>query len=238
VIDIQDLTRTLPAHEPDLAVVLDRLARKRRARRTRIGLLTGGGALAVVLLAVAAITGPPPAAVPQAAPGQAGSAGPWFAGGPASGTCAAEPLSALLARAVSAGGSIVTATGRLTGTTRPPLHEMRLTSVHTLAGPAIPGGSTGWVPADRPDGNGIHAAWAPGGGLFAIVWPAGERGARVLWVVPRIGGEAVFPPGPCWETIGLGHQYQAGPLDRIPGAAPARDYQAIPLVTLTGMVPR
>jgi hypothetical protein len=65
---------------------------------------------------------------------------------------------------------------------------------------------------------------APGGRLFAIVWPKAvtrDLAGPVLPLAPVVGADVVFTPYGCWDLTGLQPgQYQAStPLRPVPGGA-------------------
>ena len=146
------------------------------------------------------------------------------AGSGAPGSCAAVPLKDSIAAAVRSGGSVIVATGTLTGKSvaastaaagTPAFYAMTLSSVTTLRGPAIAPGSTAWIPGPAPgtvaspENSPLLAA---GGRLFAIVTPrSASPGAAgpTLRLAPVVGGDVVFTPSGCWDVSGLRpSQYQ------------------------------
>jgi hypothetical protein len=143
------------------------------------------------------------------------------------------PLPSQLAAAVRGGGSVIVATGTLTGktvaassSTGGAYYAMTLRAVRTLAGPAITSGSTGWIAgpakgsAVTPEGQSL---WARDGSLFAIVTPAAGAGAPVgpvLRVAPVVNGQVVFTADGCWNVAGLpASRYHGGPLAGLQGPA-------------------
>ena len=146
------------------------------------------------------------------------------------------PLKTQLTAAVRNGASIIVAAGTVTGRSvtgnpaaggAPAFYAMTLRSVRTLRGPAVTPGSTAWSPGP---GRGTTATpvnselLAPGGRLFAIVWPraAGrDSPGPVLQLAPVAGADVVFTPFGCWDLTGLApDQYQAStPLRPVPGGA-------------------
>jgi hypothetical protein len=102
-----------------------------------------------------------------------------------------------------------------------------LRSVQTLRGPAVAPGSTAWTPGPAPGApaNPVNSALlAPGGRLFAIVWPKAATHDLVgptLQLAPIVGADVVFTPYVCWNLNGLQpNQYQAStPLWSVPGGA-------------------
>ena len=162
-------------------------------------------------------------------------------GNPAAGlsladSCTGAPLKSQLAASVHGGASVVVATGRLTGKSAigdpatagvPAFYAMTLQSVQTLRGPAVASGSTVWIPGPAPGtpANPVNSALlAPGGRLFAIVWPKAATHYLVsptLQLAPIVGADVVFTPDVCWNLTGLQpNQYQAStPLRAVPGGA-------------------
>ena len=155
----------------------------------------------------------------------------FFAGPGAAGACTGAPLATQLAAAVHDGASLIVATGSLTGrsvTGAPPVpggapafYAMKLRSVRTLRGPAVASGSTDWIPgpARGTPANPQNAALlAPGGRIFAVVWPGAPVGST-LQLVPIVGTDVVFTPYGCWDLTGLTpDKYQeSSPLLTVPG---------------------
>jgi hypothetical protein len=177
---------------------------------------------AAVVLAVAACSGTSPA--PSSAD----------AGADFSESCITMPLKAQLAAAISGGGSVIVAVGTPTGkwvtgkqatAGAPAFYAMTLRSVRTLRGPAVTSGETAWSPgpAHGTPANPVNSELlAPGGRLFAIVWPkaaAHDLVGPVLQLAPIAGADVVFNPFGCWDLTGLAPgQYQAStPLRPVPG---------------------
>ena len=158
---------------------------------------------------------------------------PVAGGSGSSGSCAAISLKDTIASAVQQGASVIVATGALTGksvTGNPATSEaaafyaMALTSVQTLRGPQVASGSTAWIPGAAPGTSAsvTGALLAPGGRLFAIVWPQAATHDPVgptLRLAPIVGADVVFSPSGCWDVTGLQpSQYQPGPpLRSVPG---------------------
>jgi hypothetical protein len=200
---------------------------------TRHRILAATGAAAAVVLAVVASYALHPTEHRQASPAAVGNpaAGPGLAG-----SCISMPLRSQLAAAVQAGASVIVATGTLTGksvtvasaTAGPPaFYAMTLQPVQTLRGPAVASGSAAWVPGPAPGTPATpenSALLAPGGRLFAIVWPKAAPPDLVgptLQLVPIVGADVVFTPDGCWDVAGLlPEQYQAStPLWPVPRGA-------------------
>jgi len=257
--NIEQLKDALAGSDPDPDMVLGAFYRKRLRARHRM-LAAAGGAAAVVLVVVAGLGlhaahlgGPSASSSASAAAPAAGSAGGTSPSlGPVSGSshvaapsgprtgssasCAGAPLQSQLAAALRRGGSVIVATGTLTGKTvassasagGPPgstYYAMTLREVRTLAGPPVSSGSTGWIAgaakgsAVTPEGQSL---WAPDGALFAIVTPAGAGApvGPVLRVAPVVNGQVIFGDAGCWNIAGLhASPYQGGPLAGPQGSA-------------------
>jgi hypothetical protein len=151
-------------------------------------------------------------------------------------SCTGAPLKSQLAASVQGGASVIVATGRLTGKSAigdpatagaPAFYAMTLQSVQTLRGPAVAPSSTAWIPGPGHGtlANPVNSAvLAPGGRLFAIVWPKAATHYPVgpaLQLAPIVGADVVFTPYVCWNLTGLRpNQYQAStPLRSVPGGA-------------------
>jgi hypothetical protein len=156
------------------------------------------------------------------------------AGSSLAGSCTGAPLKSALAAAVKGGASLIVATGTLTGSTAtgdpatdgaPAFYAMRLESVQTLRGPAVASGSTAWIPgpsSGTPASPANSAVLAPGGRVFAVVWPKAatrDLGGPALRLAPIVGTDVVFTPYLCWDLTGLmPDQYQEStPLWTVPG---------------------
>jgi hypothetical protein len=143
-------------------------------------------------------------------------------------------LKSQLAASVRGGASVIVAVGTLTGKSvngdpatagAPAFYAMTLRSVQTLRGPAVASGSAAWIPgpARGTRANTVNSALlAPGGRLFAIVWPKAATHYPVgptLQPAPIVGADVVFTPYVCWNLDGLQpNQYQAStPLLSVPG---------------------
>ena len=265
--NIEQLKDALSGSDPDPDAVLRSFRGKRARARHRIMAATGGAAAVVLAVvaglalhsanlnlggssassssAAAAAGGSvrqhanSPAVPRASAPFGASSGSPPA---PASGSysatsCAGAPLKTVLAAAVKRGGSVIVATGTLTGKSvassasagSPPgstYYAMTLRAVRTLAGPPISSGSTGWIAgaakgsAVTPEGQSL---WAPDGALFAIVTPAAGTGAPVgpvLRVAPVVNGQVIFGDAGCWSTAGLpARPYHGGLLAGVQGPA-------------------
>jgi hypothetical protein len=200
---------------------------------TRPRILAATGAAAAVVLAVAASYALNPTEHRQVGPAAAGN---YAAGSSLAGRCTGPSLQSQLAAAVHGGASVIVATGTLTGKSvtgnpatagAPAFYAMTLQPVQTLRGPAIASGSTVWIPGPAPGtpANRVNnALLAPGGGLFAIVWPKGathDLAGPTLQLAPIVGTDVVFTPYFCWNLSGLlPGQYQAStPLSSVPGGA-------------------
>jgi hypothetical protein len=170
-----------------------------------------------------------------ARPHDQGTAHGYFAGPAVAGACTGAPLAAQLTAAVHAGASLIVGTGSLTGRSAtaapslpggaPAFYAMRLRSVRTLRGPVIAVGSTAWIPGPAPGtpANPQNATLlAPGGKIFAIVWPGAPFGAT-LQLVPVVGTDVVFTPYGCWNLTG-------------PGLTPDNYQEPTPLLTVPGNV--
>jgi hypothetical protein len=148
------------------------------------------------------------------------------------------PLKSQLATAVQDGASVIVAAGTLTGTGKPvtgdqatagapAFYAMTLNSVRTLRGPAVAPGSTAWIPGPAPGTTANpenSALLAPGGRIFAVLWPKAETHDLVgptLQLAPIVGTDVVFTPSTCWNLDGLQpDQYQEStPLRPVPGGA-------------------
>ena len=209
-------------------------------RRHRI-LAATGGTTAVVLAVVAGVTlhganlGASPALSSASAANAAGER-QGAAGSSLAESCTGAPLKSQLAASVQGGASVIVATGRLTGKSAigdpatagaPAFYAMTLQSVQTLRGPAVAPGSTAWIPGPGhgTPANPVNSALlAPGGRLFAIVWPKAATHYPVgpaLQLAPIVGADVVFTPYVCWNLTGLRpNQYQAStPLRSVPGGA-------------------
>ena len=207
--------------------------------RTRHRILAAtGGAVAVVLAAVAVVTlrGANPGASPASPPSSSAPAAKAATGASLAESCTGALLSSQLAASVRGGASVIVATGSLTGkaATGDPaaagaaaFYAMTLQSVQTLRGPAVASGSTVWIPgpARGTSANPENSALlAPGGRLFAIAWPKAATRYPVgptLQLAPIVGADVVFTPYVCWNLTGLQpNQYQAStPLRAVPGGA-------------------
>ena len=163
------------------------------------------------------------------------AASPAAGAGSAEG-CTRLPLKSQLAAAVQHGASVIVATGTLTRKAvtadsatagAPAFYAMTLQSVQTLRGPAVASGSTAWIPGPAPGTSANpenSALLAPGGRLFAIVWPKAATHDPVgpaLQLAPIVDGDVVFTPYGCWDLAGLQpNQYQASTsLRPVPGGA-------------------
>lgn len=186
------------------------------------------GLTAAVVLAVAACSGSSPARSAVPAPSSAapasGAGGADFAE-----TCLTMPFRAQLAAAVRRGASAIVAVGAPTGKsvpanpsagTAPAFYAVTLRSVRTLRGPAVAPGETAWSPGSAPGtANPANSeVLAPGGRLFAIVWPKSAKRDFVgptLQLAPVVGADVVFTPFGCWDLTGLQPgQYQGSTLLR------------------------
>jgi hypothetical protein len=150
-------------------------------------------------------------------------------------SCAANPLKQAIADALRHGGSVIVATGTLTGksvTGNPAtsgaaaFYAMTLSSVQTLRGPVVASGSTAWIPgpARGASASVTSALLAPGGRLFAIVSPKAathDLAGPTLRLAPIVGADVVFTPSDCWDVAALQpSQYQANtPLKSVPDGA-------------------
>jgi hypothetical protein len=197
----------------------------------------------------------PQAAAPSSA--AAGVKNPYLApnGSGSSGSCAGIPLKQELATAVRQGASVIVATGTLTGKSVPgnpatagaaAFYAMKLSSVQTLRGQPVAPGSTAWIPGPAPGTKAsvTSALLAPGGRLFAIVWPQAVTHDLVgptLRLAPIVGADVVFTPSGCWDLNGLQPgRYQANtPLKSVSGGVnqPAENgLYTLPLATVEQIV--
>ena len=190
---------------------------------TRHRILAATGAAAAILLAVAASYALNPTEHRQVGPAAAGN---YAAGSSLAGRCTGPSLQSQLAAAVHGGASVIVATGTLTGESvtgdpatagAPAFYAMTLQPVQTLRGPAVAPGLTAWIPGPAPGmpANQVNSALlAPGGRLFALVWPKGVTHDLVgptLQLAPIVGTDVVFTPHVCWDLSGLlPDQYPAG----------------------------
>jgi hypothetical protein len=200
------------------------------------------GGAAVILTALACTASPGPStASPSTSAASPGGAARTAASGPAAGPgpaadCTGAPLKSQLAAAVRDGASVIVAAGTLTGTSvtgdpatagAPAFYAMTLHSAQTLRGPAVAPGSTAWIPGPAPGTTANpenSALLAPGGRVFAVVWPKAATRDLVgptLQLAPIVGTDVVFTPYTCWNLDGLPPgQYQAStPLRPVPGGA-------------------
>ena len=142
------------------------------------------------------------------------------------------PLKSQLTAAIRSGASVIVAVGRpggksVTGKQAHALYAVTLRSVRTLRGRAVAAGSTAWSPGPAPGTPATPVnseLLAPGGRLFAIVWPKAvthDLAGPVLQLAPIVGADVVFTPYGCWDLTGLQPgQYQASsPLRPVPGGA-------------------
>lgn len=136
------------------------------------------------------------------------------------------PFQAQLAAAVRRGASVIVAVGAPTGKSVAVNHSvnnsalnnsagglsafyaMTLRSVRTLRGPAVASGETAWSPGSAPaEASPVNSeVLAPGGRLFAIVWPKSAMSGFVgptLQLAPVVGADVVFTPFGCWDLTGL-----------------------------------
>lgn len=211
--------------------------KRRRATRSRAVLLGGAAVVLAVVVAVGLV--------------------PWISSrsgvnstGSAADGCAVRTLHDEFARARQEGASVVLATGRLTGHTEMPsglglYYEMALSSVHTVSGPPVQEGSTGWLdstrgPAGSEPGADQGPLWGADGRLLAIVMPAGQPGftiGRPLRVTPVVGDQVLLSGAGCWVVSGVDPHPYSGPLSQLPGSD-SRDqanqfgFQSIPLTTV------
>lgn len=186
--------------------------------------------------------------------------GPGSGASGSSESCAAISLKDTIAAALRGGASVIVATGTLTGksvTGNPATagaaayYAMTLSSVQTLRGHAVASGTTAYIPGPAPGATAsvTSALLAPGGRLFAIVWPKAATHDLVgptLRLAPIVGADVVFTPSGCWDVTALQpSQYQAStPLRSVPegqvfGGAdqPAGNgLYAVPLATVERVV--
>lgn len=191
------------------------------------------------------------ASVPAATPGNSAAAGPtgkYLAPSGADQSCAGVPLREAIASAVRQGASVIVATGQLTGKPvtgnpatagAPAFYRMTLSSVQTLRGHPVAPGSTAWIPGPAPGTKASVTSplLAPGGRLFAIVWPQAVTHDLVgptLRLAPIVGADVVFTPSGCWDLNGLRpSQYSASTsLKSVSGGAATGGLYAVPLATV------
>ena len=142
------------------------------------------------------------------------------------------PLKSQLTAAIRSGASVIVAVGRpagktVTGKQATAFYALTLRSVRTLRGPAVASGATAWSPGPAPGTPATPVnseLLAPGGRLFAIVWPkavTNDLAGPELQLAPIVGADVVFTPYGCWDLTGLRPgQYQAStPLRPVPGGA-------------------
>jgi hypothetical protein len=105
---------------------------------------------------------------------------------------AGAPLKSQLAAAVRGGASVIVAMGTVTRKSAtagaPARYAVTLRSVQTLRGPAVAPGSTAWTPGPAPGApaNPVNGALlAPGGRLFAIVWPKVRAPQQIAMQIVR-----------------------------------------------------
>ncbi|HEY3882680.1 MAG TPA: hypothetical protein VGM12_29190 [Trebonia sp.] len=212
-------------------------------KRQRAVAATGGAAAVVIAAVVVAVAVPHGAreGAPAASPSRSADSAAPAAGNPAAGAgsasnCTDAPLKSQLGASLKGGASVIVATGRLTGQSATGnvanagtlgFYAMTLQSVQTLRGPAVVPGSTAWISGPGPGitPNTVNSALlAPGGKLFAVVWPKSASRYPVgptLQLAPIVGTDVVFTPYVCWNLNGLTpDQYQAStPLRAVPGGA-------------------
>ncbi len=242
--DISELTTAFAQHDPDATEVLAGLRTKRR-RRTHTRLLTGTALGGCVIIAVAVVLSPSSTSPPNSGTAPAQAQG-----------CAAMSLDETLAAARSGGASVVIAHGALPGRQTQDsggsvYDAMVLSSVRTLAGPAIASGSTVWVsggrgPSGPVPGTDAGALWAPDGQLFGIVWPQQATGLSVgltLRIAPVVNDQVILSTAGCWDATGLPSTLFHGQLAELPGSnsyarAAASGFHAVPLSTVEHLAAR
>lgn len=143
--------------------------------------------------------------------------------GPAIG-CGVSPIKP------SAGVSVVTADGHLTGRTRTvsgtPLHQIELDRVRVLAGPGRPSTVRGWLATVPHATPGTAAAqvpglWAPDGHLLAYLSKDlnAVQESSTLEVRPIVDGAVIFSAAACGGTpAGVKTVRFNGPLMEVPGS--------------------
>ncbi|GAA2625324.1 hypothetical protein GCM10010399_65950 [Dactylosporangium fulvum] len=172
--------------------------------------------------------------------------------------CIPMPLGERMRQVLDLGASVVVAGGTLTGRTGPDgpyHHEMTLTAVRTLAGPALPDGTKVWVDTPQlPPLKGDTMArgnpgplWGPGGALFGFVFPPAATNSPLGVTViqsPVVGDQVIFgSSGGCWDVRSVGGTPFHGPLTEIPGSgtyvrAAEAGFTAVPLTTVEQLLPR
>lgn len=197
------------------------------------------------------------ATAPAATPGNGAAAGPtgkYPAPSGADQSCAPVPLRDTIADALRKGASVIVATGQLTGQPvtgnpatagAPAFYRMTLSSVQTLRGHPVAPGSIAWIPGPAPGTKASVTSplLAPGGRLFAIVWPQAVTHDLVgptLRMAPIVGADVVFTPSGCWDLSGLRpSQYQASTsLKSVSGGAASGGLYAVPLATVEQIAAR
>jgi hypothetical protein len=231
--NIDQLLDAMASSDPNPDAVLDMVGRKRRAARNR-SIYAAASGLAVVVAVVAGVLlhGVSPGAGSRSAAASAGSrSGPAalpaasglssgahsqsngdFGQAITPGTCTPVALGQILASAVRSGASVIVGTATLDST--PAAHSagsgstayypVTLSSVRTLAGPAVGPGAVVWLsgasraasePATSPPPP------SPDSQVFGIVYPSARSrlpGAELL-AAPVIGGQVLVSSGGCWD---------------------------------------
>ncbi|MET7423004.1 hypothetical protein [Dactylosporangium sp. NPDC005555] len=228
--------------DPDAVLRLLRAKRRTRGRR-RIA-VSAAVVVAVLLVPIGwfATRGRPDGDAPMAA----------------ADACIPMPLDDRMRQVLELGASVVVAGGRLTGRIGPDgpyHHEMTLTAVRTLAGPAIPDGTEVWVDTPQgPRGKRDNIAWGnpgplwgPGGALFGFVFPQAAVNSPLGVTViqsPVVDQQVIFGiSGGCWDVRSAGGTPFHGPLTEIPGSgtyarAAEAGFTALPLTTVERLLPR
>ncbi|WIM95015.1 hypothetical protein ACTOB_007076 [Actinoplanes oblitus] len=247
--DPAHLRDVLSRHDADPDAVLTQLRAKQGVRRRRQAMIAVGAAVVLVAggVGVWSRLGQVPA-TPNLTAGASPAGADRSAGadaGQAASACLALPES--LSRAPSEGVSVIVARGQLTGRIRLDgyrYHEMTLSHVRTLTGPAVGEGATVWTQAaSGSEGGPEGPLWGPGGALLGFYAPQkvnrGSLGA-VVSHVPVVGGSAVLAADGCWNSFtaaGLNGVPYHGPLTEAPGSdtyarLQRRGLVAVPLETI------
>ncbi|GAA4599221.1 hypothetical protein BJY16_002998 [Actinoplanes octamycinicus] len=247
--DPAHLRDVLSRHDADPDVVLTQLRVKQRARRRRqtIFAVTAGVMLVAGGVGIWSRLGEAPGTTSSTAAESPTTAD----AGLAANACLALPES--LSRARSEGVSVIVARGKLTGRTRIDgyrYHEVTLSHVRTLTGPAVGEGATVWTQAasGSADAGPEGPLWGPDGALLGFYAPQnvnrGSLGA-VVSHVPVVGNSAILAADGCWNSFtaaGLQGVPYHGPLTGAPGSdtytrLQQRGLVAIPLDTIEKLTP-
>jgi hypothetical protein len=163
--------------------------------------------------------------------------------------CSGQSVRATFAHVIQHGGSVIIATGTLTGrsatTTDGPFDQMRLAGIRTLLGPSLPATTIAWLRTVGPvSGANAGSLWATDGRLLALAVPASPPNAPadgpVLTTAPIVNGRVIFSTAGCWLPTGLPSRPFTGKLAEIPGSASyvhaqVDGFQAVPLATVAAV---